>query len=399
VALNGSSAGPVLIGFAGALAAPEAAASLLAAGLDVVAFAPHGSHPALRRDRRLRVAEITAPGDDAAAAASDLVALARACGAAALMPLDDGSVWLCDRVASELGLPVVGPTGERARLALDKRLQLRAAADAGFAVPVTRVCTTREDLLAIDEFPVILKSALAIAERHGRLERGSGRVCANADELRAAVDEFDGPTLAQPWVQGVGEGLFGIVSGGEVVHWSAHRRLRMVNPQGSGSSACVSIVPDPALVEAGMRMMRAIGWDGLFMLEFLRGRDGTAWFMEINGRSWGSLALARRLGLEYPAWAARDVLTLGGPPVTTAASERPIVCRHLGREIVHLLSVMRGPRSAALTEWPSRWATLRAVARVRRGERWYNWSARRPAVFLQDTVQTVFERVLHKVVK
>lgn len=399
MALNGAAAGPVLIGFAGALAAPESAASLLAAGLGVVAFAERGSRPALRRDRRLQIAEITAPGDDAAAAASDLAALARTSAAVALMPLDDGSVWLCDRVAGDVGLPVIGPTGERARLALDKRLQVQAAAEAGFSVPRTRVCTMREELLAIEAFPLILKPALAIAERGGRLARGSGRVCASVGELRAVLDQFDGPTLVQPWMHGTGEGLFGIVADGEVAHWSAHRRLRMVNPQGSGSSACVSIAPDPALIRAGTQMMRAIGWDGLFMLEFLRDREGVPWFMEVNGRAWGSLALARRLGLEYPAWAARDVLGLGGVPPPIAPSTKPVVCRHLGREIVHVMSVMRGPRSAALTAWPSRWGTLRAVAHVRRGDRWYNWSARRPAVFVQDTLQTVFEPILRKVAK
>jgi predicted ATP-grasp superfamily ATP-dependent carboligase len=190
-------------------------------------------------------------------------------------------------------------------------------------------------------------------------------------------------------VRGTGEGLFGLAVAGEVSHWSAHRRLRMINPQGSGSSACISMTPEPELVDAAARMMRDIRWDGLFMLEFLRDRAGTAWFVELNGRSWGSLALARRLGFEYPAWAV--LATLGTPPPTAAIapSPQPVVCRHLGREIVHLANVVRGPRSAALDEWPSRWGTVRAVARVRRNERWYNWSARHPAVFVDDTVQTV----------
>jgi hypothetical protein len=84
---------------------------------------------------------------------------------------------------------------------------------------------------------------------------------------------------------------------------------------------------------------------------------------------------------------------LGLPQAPNGARPRPgpLVCRHLGREIVHVMTVLRGPRSAALTDWPSRWGTLRSVARVRRGERWYNWSARHPGVFVQDTLQTVLE--------
>lgn len=128
------------------------------------------------------------------------------------------------------------------------------------------------------------------------------------------------------------------------------------------------------------------------MLEFLRDRAGTAWFMELNGRTWGSLALARRLGLEYPAWAALEAFELGYPvaPREIEATS-PVVCRHLGREILHLAAVMRGPKSVALADWPSRWGTFRTVARVRRGDRWYNWSPHNPAIFVDDTAQTLVE--------
>jgi predicted ATP-grasp superfamily ATP-dependent carboligase len=392
--------GPILVGFAGALAAPEAAASLLDAGLPVTVFAERGTRPALRRDPRVTIEAITAPTKDAGAAISELVELARRCGAVAVMPLDDASLWLCDAAVPALGLPIIGPTGERARLALDKGVQVTSARAAGFAVPETRICTTRGELLALDRFPVVLKPALAIAEHDGRLSRGSIRVCASAAELAAAVATWNGvgALLAQPWLRGVGEGISGIAVDGRIVHPSAHRRLRMVNPQGSGSSACVSVAADPGVVEAAGRLLRDCKWSGLFMIELLRDESGTAWFMELNGRAWGSMALARRLGLEYPAWAALAALGMAPPPASNrAARDEPLVCRHLGREIVHLMAVLRGPRSAALADWPSRWGTLRAVARVRRSECWYNWSARRPGVFLHDTLQTALEPILKRV--
>lgn len=396
MAVNGAPqlSGPVLIGFAEAVAAPEAAASLLAARLPVAAFTRHGGRPALRRHPRVGLYGLTAPESDTAAAVGELCELARRLGAVALMPLDDPSVWLCARAGAQLGLPVVGPTGDQADLALDKRRQIALAERAGFAVPATRVCAAPEDALGVDTFPVIVKPALALAEAGGRLVRGRADVCADGVELRAAVARWrgGGPRLVQPLVAGTGEGLFGLAAGAAVGHWSAHRRLRMVNPQGSGSSACVSIVPEPGLIDAGARMMRDAGWHGLFMLELLRDRSGVAVFMELNGRTWGSLALARRLGLEYPAWAVRDALGISPPPPRSAAPAEvldPVVCRHLGREIVHVLNVFRGPRSTALADWPSRSRTLRNVAAVRRGEHWYNWSSRHPGVFIDDTVQTL----------
>jgi hypothetical protein len=386
--------GPILVGFAEALAGPEAAWSLLGAGFEVAAVSRRGGHAALRRDPAVELREITAPEADARAAVEELCAAARALGAAALMPLDDPAVWLFDRAAARLGLPVVGAAGEQAAIALDKRRQIELARTAGLPVPPTQVVEPG-DVVADGGFPLVVKPALALAEVDGRLTRGAAHVCADRAELERAlaVEGRRGPLLVQPWLRGTGEGLFGYATGGGVQAWSAHRRLRMVNPQGSGSSACVSAPVDPELAEAGARMMSAAGWRGLFMLELLREPSGAAWFMELNGRTWGSLALARRQGLEYPAWAARETLGLGGPPSAAHADDAPVVCRHLGREILHLLSVLRGPRSAALEDWPSPWRTTRDVLRMRRGERWYNWSARSPGVFVDDTVQTVWRAV------
>jgi predicted ATP-grasp superfamily ATP-dependent carboligase len=391
VALNG----PILIGFAEALAGPETAASLLAAGLPVAAFTRRDARAALRRHPDIRLHSIAAPERDAAAAVAELVDTARAAGAVALMPLDDPSVWLCDRASAQLAVPVIGPRGEQAHLALDKRVQIHAAHAAGFDVPETRECASAAELADNDVFPVIVKPALALEERDGRLRKGRAHVCADRTELDRAAEAArdEGPLLVQALVRGTGAGLFGLAAGGTVGHWSAHRRLRMVNPQGSGSSACVSSLPDPRLAAAGERMMTAAGWRGLFMLELLCEPSGRAWFMELNGRTWGSLALARRLGLEYPAWVALDALGLGGPPAAVPQTRDTVVCRHLGREIIHLLTVLRGPRSAALDAWPSRWGTVRDVLRVRRADRWYNWSAGHPAVFVDDTVQTIVSAI------
>jgi hypothetical protein len=380
----------VLIGFGNALAAPETAWSLLESGTQVVVFMRRGARCALRRSREIEIIEITAPEHDAAAAIEDLRAALTDERFGALMPLDDTSLWLADAAAAAgLPVPVIGPTGDAARLALDKSLQISAAKHAGLAVPPTQHIHALEDLRTLDEFPLVLKPALAMRERDGRLARGSACVCANADELAAAADAWDAsePMLAQPFLAGVGEGLFGLAGSGGLTALSAHRRVRMANPQGSGSSACVSIEVEPELAEAAERMLAEIGWDGMFMLEFLRDDDGTPWFMELNGRPWGSMALARRVGLEYPAWAVRRLDDPGFQPAHDGRAGQ--VCRHLGRELVHLLMVMRGPKSAALTQWPSRGETLRQVLRVRRSDRWYNWRRGEAGLFVEDTIRTV----------
>lgn len=382
--------GTVLIGFGNALAAPETAWSLLDSGARVVAFVRRGSRCALRRVRGIELVEITAPEHDARAAVADLRAILSEDRFGALMPLDDTALWLCDAAFAEgVPVPVVGPTGTAAELALDKSLQVAAAQRAGMAVPPTRSVGSVDDLHGLEEFPLVLKPSLAMRELNGRLTRGRAYVCADGAELQAARHAWNGtePMLAQPFIAGVGEGLFGLSGRDGVTALSAHRRIRMANPQGSGSSACVSIAVDPELAAAAERMLTAAGWHGMFMLEFLRGRDGTPWFMELNGRPWGSMALARRVGLEYPAWALRQLEDPAFQPVCDARAGQ--VCRHLGRELVHVMMVMRGPRSVALTQWPSRRETLREVLRVHRGDRWYNWRAGELGLFVEDTIGTV----------
>jgi predicted ATP-grasp superfamily ATP-dependent carboligase len=386
----------VLIGFAGALSAPEVAWSLESAGYEVHAFARRGRRPPLRRSSTVRLHELAAPEEDVDAALTELGELLRALRPDALMPLDDASVWLCAELPTVEGAVLVGPSGPRAELTLDKRLQMRAAAEAGLPVPPTRVCSEPEDAFAEPlEYPVMLRPAFAIGRQGNRLRTGPRAACAGPAELERAAESYrDGtPFLVQPYVAGVGEGLFGIALRGEVAHWSAHRRVRMMSPQGSGSSACVSIPVDEELKAGAAAMLSAAGWDGIFMVELLRDGQGRPWFVELNGRAWGSMALARRLGLEYPAWAVATSLGDSLPAAPPPPPE-PLVCRHLGRELVHLLIVMRGRPSEALSLWPKRRRTLRAVLSFRRRDRWYNLRRGDVALFIDDTVGTVGKEIV-----
>ncbi len=385
----------VLVGFAEALAAIESAWSLEGAGFEVVAFARRGSRPPLRRSGSVQVHELTPPEVDLAAAESDLRALIDAAAVDAVMPLDDVALRLCQGPVRDAAVKLIGPSGPQAAVALDKRLQIDAARAAGLAVPPT-VFLDGGPVAADLEFPLVARPAAAISEGVDVLGSAAGATtCADRAELdRCLAGRGEGEVLmAQPQLRGSNEGLFGLATPAGVVAWSGHRRLRMMNPAGSGSSACESTVPDPELREKVTAMLTAIGWQGIFMVELLRDREGTPWFIELNGRAWGSMALARAGGLEYPAWAARLALGEDLGALTTSPPPAGRRARHLGRELKHALIVMRGPRSAAVP-WPSRTRTLRDVFSFRRGDRFYNWSGRwadLPLLF-DDTVATLHKR-------
>jgi predicted ATP-grasp superfamily ATP-dependent carboligase len=393
----------VVVGFAEALAAPEVVWSLIDAGCHVAAFARCGKAAAIRHSRYVALHDIPAPESDAEAAISALRGALdelRSSGQHerhVLLALDDAALWLCSRVGAD-GWSFAGPSKDRAlALALDKRHQIEAARDAGLEVLPTLVVRTPPELDAGSlAFPLILRPADAVRVAGGRLRKGRNWICADAAELAAARDAWagTGDLLVQPYVDGTGEGVFGLATDHGVVAWSAHRRLRMMNPHGSGSSACISRSVESALQEPVSRMLEAAGWRGIFMIEFLRSSEGRLLFVEFNGRAWGSLALGRRQGLEYPAWTVN--LALGDPiwSVVTAGIREGLVCRHLGRELMHLLFVLRGPKSRAVRVWPRFWSTMRDVMRIERDSSFYNWRRSDWRVFVSDCYYTLARNLL-----
>ncbi len=227
----------------------------------------------------------------------------------------------------------------------------------------------------------MVKPALAVELRDGKLHRSVGRVAATYAQIRDAVIAIGGPAIVQPLLTGTGEGVFGLATASGVVALSAHRRIRMMNPRGSGSSACRSIPVAEELVRPVRDFIAASGLRGLFMVELLRDDKGQPWFMELNGRAWGSMALACRRGLAYPAWAVRAALDTGFVPAEPADVSQ-ITARHLGREIVHLGAVLTHGGAPRL-------ATVLGVLTLRRDERWYNWRSDQASVFAADTWATV----------
>jgi biotin carboxylase len=382
----------VLMGFAEAMAAIEAAWSLQQAGYRVVAFRRRGRRAALHHVRGVQLYDVPAPELDVQATLNAVQSLIDRVGPATVLPLDDHSLWLCRELAGAEE-PIAGATDLAVDCALDKSLQVATAERAGIPVPRTRVLADPRDAAPIDA-PVIVKAAQAVCEAGGRLTRPSAVVCATEAELElAAARSWHGPVIVQPLIRGVGEGMFGHAGANGITGWSAHRRVRMFNPHGSSSSACESVDVDEELVEPTSRFLESIGWRGMFMLEFLRDAEGTPWFMELNGRAWGSMALARRRGFEYPAWTVNAALD---PLYEPTVPDRPpeALCRNLGLELVYLMFVMRGPQSDTPVEWPPLSRAIRDVFGRHPGGRWYNWNAEQPHVLVRDAAITVSDAVL-----
>jgi len=129
------------------------------------------------------------------------------------------------------------------------------------------------------------------------------------------------------------------------------------------------------------------------MLELLRDEQGDIWFVELNGRPWGSMALCRRQGLEYPAWHVQLATNPSSRAGMDVAARPEIVCRHAGREFMHMLFVLRGARSNALNRWPSFWKTAWEMLHFRKQDGIYNWRWDDKKVFLADFYYTIHSNV------
>jgi predicted ATP-grasp superfamily ATP-dependent carboligase len=87
----------------------------------------------------------------------------------------------------------------------------------------------------------------------------------------------------------------------------AHRRIREVPAEG-GASTRAQLVHDQQGLELGKRLLDALAWHGVVMVEFKQhAADGTNYLVEVNPRFWGSLDLALAAGADFSG----DLLAIG----------------------------------------------------------------------------------------
>ncbi len=109
-----------------------------------------------------------------------------------------------------------------------------------------------------------------------------------------------GPVILQEWIEGTGIGASFIFSKyHKVVAFFGHRRILERFPDGGPSVIAESYLYPDAL-KNGARLLKALNWQGVAMVEFRLKHDGKLYFMELNPRFWGTLPLAIASGVDFP---------------------------------------------------------------------------------------------------
>lgn len=221
-----------------------------------------------------------------------------------------------------------------------------------FSYPIARIDELSEFMGGL-EFPVVLKPAHSISDGDDRRPLNVAYAHDDGELFKLARSMLDhGPFLLQQYARGVGAGIELLANHGEIVYAFQHERLHELPLTGGGSCYRKSVAINPVLLAASRRLIKALDWHGVAMVEFKwNPATGEYWLMEINGRFWGSLPLACAAGADFPV-KLFDLLVLNQLPTDSNYREH-VYCRKLSADVYWYEQVLRRSGDPRLVAYPS----------------------------------------------
>lgn len=284
-----------------------------------------------------------------------------------VIPVTERSLLPISGARDELThVAVAMPEARSLDLVLDKSQTMALAEELGVPVPGGVLLSSLEELPSVAPsiaYPVVLKPSRSI---------GSGASGASQLQVSYAFDERElyagcehalrfGEIILQEFFRGEGVGIELIARQGEIAYAFQHLRLHEVPLSGGGSSLRKSQPVLPSLLEASRKLIKALKWNGVAMVEFKLNQDtGEFCLMEINGRFWGSLPLADAAGADFPAMLLD--LELDGEIKPCVPYQDDIHCRLASRDLGWYEAVLRSDADPRITKIPSRGQIFRELS-------------------------------------
>lgn len=224
-----------------------------------------------------------------------------------IVPATEGSLrhFLALPESNRLRQKAVLSSNSAMQIALDKSLTIKLASKLCIPIPETSLIIPGEDVPNCDSYPVVLKPVSSQVSEAGVVKLLQSRIVQNEFERREALYDMlpKSAVLQQELVSGYGVGVEMLYRRGKSIWQFSHKRLHEgsgLPGLGSGSSYRQSIRPNQELLGHSTRLLDALEWHGVAMVEYKVAEDGRFWLMEINPRLWGSLALAIDSGVDFP---------------------------------------------------------------------------------------------------
>jgi predicted ATP-grasp superfamily ATP-dependent carboligase len=296
----------------------------------------------------------------------ELAAAAVRISAAVVLPSDDAHlIALAGRDDDFSGVVLGAPSRQSVEWATDKELLTELSTTAKLQTPPTiRITRGDTELVGKFGFPAVLKPLRSQTRNlDGTVSARSAR-CVLAEQAEAAANNLpDEGALVQPYIPGRLISISGVAWTGELV-CALHQISTRVWPMPCGGSAYAETIPPDDELERGVgRLLRSIGWSGLFQAQFIRDKRGEHYLIDLNARVYGSLTVAVAAGLNLPAiWV--DLLLgrqcqLGGYRIGTRF-------RHEEKDVRALAHMMLdGERLGALQGCMPRRGTTHAIFSIR----------------------------------
>jgi predicted ATP-grasp superfamily ATP-dependent carboligase len=232
---------------------------------------------------------------------------------------------------------------------IDKGRTLELAGQLGVPVPRSEVVVNREEALAAAHlmgWPVVLKpKASSRYPNRTKVDAFHVAFASNESELAVEMHRLEGRSevLIQEYCPGGGEGVGLLMDRGRPLAAFQHRRIHEVPVSGGASALRESVPLDPTLYSYSVKLLGALEWTGLAMVEFKVGERGVR-LMEVNGRVWGSLPLAVMSGVDFPSRLVE--LFLGSAPEPGMEPQLEyrvgVRARNLELDLIWIGSVLRG---------------------------------------------------------
>jgi predicted ATP-grasp superfamily ATP-dependent carboligase/thymidylate kinase len=377
-AANGTSGRPrsrqetVLVTDAARGSAVSVIRSLGRRGMRVIAAGSEGRSPGFSSRYAAERLRYPSPHESPEEMVETLLAAARERGVDLIVPVTDETLLPLasarERFAGVCKLAL--PEPEALATSRDKMATLELASELGIPVPRTELVSTANEARRAGPalgWPLVLKPRFSRIVRDGRLERYEVTYAEDEDALAEQMAPLEGrcEVMLQEYCAGEGHGVELLAHEGRMLAAFQHRRLREVPITGGASSFRESVAVDPLLFDYSARLLAALDWTGLAMVEFKVGEDGPS-LMEVNGRIWGSLPLAVKSGMDFPARLADVCLGRvpagNGPPDSSYAVG--VRSRNLDLEVVWIGSTLRRARRHPAVPVPRRSEAVGAALRL-----------------------------------
>jgi len=284
-----------------------------------------------------------------------LLSLSRKFTGASLIAVSESDIDLLNQhreILSET-LNLLIPSASAMAIVLDKQQTIEHAQQLDISCPRTWSLSGIEELEAIQEqltYPVVLKWAdpLQIQQKLIKHQLPLHKLQFAFDyeelvELLALYEVIECYPMIQRYYHGVGLGQFFLCKDGEVHMEFQHIREHEWPPEGGTSTRCrsLSLEHHQDCMNKSKALLKRINWQGVAMVEYRYCEVRQQYIlMEINGRFWGSLALAYHSKVMF---ASNLVRLFSGQETSTSTSYRGVRAIYMIPELKRLFRVIWQP--------------------------------------------------------